>query len=193
MRDVQNDGELMLSTAEARPLNINALVEHSLMEVLRQGVHSEARVFVDLDTTLPRLFVLQQPVQDALRRALVLCLQAAELSVVVVRTLAASEMAVVSIERCSRRRYETIDLRCRRPKTWHEVGSINDLDLLVGQQVLRALGGRLWLLRRPNELRAQFELPLVTQGYEQSAIDRAGPVQEAELQRFVGIVVGRAD
>jgi hypothetical protein len=166
-------GALLLNAAEARPYNINALVEQSLSEVLPRQPDSATRVFVDLDITLPRLPLLIDPFRHALSKALELCLQVDEPSAVVVRTAAQADIAVVSIERhplC----YSSLRRRRRRhSRIWHDLGTMGDLDLLVGQQVLRALGGRLWLIRGKQELRAVFELPLANQSQAQPAL---GPV-----------------
>ncbi len=153
--------------AELHDLNqiVLAAVEDALPLCLALGV----RMVLQQDPRLPVVPMLLRPIEDALDSAIDLCLDG-ERGVVRVFTQALPDRAVTVVERScgsaqDERRGGGGARRRAAPgeghfaESWIEVGTLGQVELLVGERTARALGGRLRVERRRDDLRFRLELP----------------------------------
>lgn len=119
------------------------------------------RIQLQLDMRIPKVPMLIQPIQDSLIAALELCLDgtACELRI---RTRATGNRVIATLERhCG-----TTDGRMglkqatnKKNPPWLDTQLGGHLELLVGECATRALGGKLRLQRRDEDVRLWLELP----------------------------------
>jgi hypothetical protein len=140
----------ILTPDQAELHDLNRVVWSAVEGVLPICRALGVRLLLEQDPRLPAVPMLVRPIEDALDAALDLCL--AEGSVVRVRTRACTDRAVTTVERwCAS--------RGRRLAHWCDAGAMGQVELMVGDRAARALGGRLRILRRADDLRFRLELP----------------------------------
>ena len=120
------------------------------------------RVVLQLEQSLPPVQMLVQPTEEALVVALELCL-AGDLDILRVHSRVCKDRAVLTLERLLAPRYGVARayMEERSGVQWIEAGSMGRVELLVGGQTTRALGGRMSIQHREGDLRLWLELPIL--------------------------------
>ena len=120
------------------------------------------RVILQLERLLPPVQMLVQPTEEALAVALDICL-AGDLDILRVHTRVCKDRAVLTLERLLSPRYGLAQTypEHRSEVHWVEAGSMGRVELLVGDQTTRALGGRMSIQHRDGDLRLWMELPIL--------------------------------
>lgn len=147
----------------ARLCDLNELVERTLFDMLPRFAEREMAVVAELDLFVPPVPLLAEPFCAALRRALAICVDGggpgSYLRARIVLDRFHVTVGLQCLPRARVSRLERMRIRSARPQLWYEVGAAGDVDLLVGAQVLRALGGSLRVYRNSEGLKVAFALP----------------------------------
>jgi hypothetical protein len=141
----------VLTPDQAELHDLNRVVWSAVEGVLPICRALWVRLVLQQDPRLPAVPMLVRPIEDALDAALDLCL--AKGSLVRVRTRACTDRAVTTVERWRSSRGD------RQMMGWSDAGAMGQVELMVGDRAARALGGRLRILRRADDLRFRLELP----------------------------------
>ena len=153
----------VLSVEMAELHNINDLVTRVVEQARPLWQALGIRVRLQLDELLPPVQMLVQPTEEALTVALDLCL-AGDLDTLRVHTRVCKDRAVLTLERLLAPRREPGSLVWDKPVelAWRDAGSMGRVELVVGDRTTRALGGRMSIQHRQNDLRLWLELPILS-------------------------------
>jgi len=142
----------VLTPDQAELYDLNRIVWSAVESVLPLCQAMSVRLVLEQDPRLPAVPMLIRPIEDALDAVLDLCLEKG--SVVRVRTRACTDRAVTTVER-----WRASRTRDRRSTCWFDAGTMGQVELIVGDRAARALGGRIRIMRRADDLRFRLELP----------------------------------
>lgn len=150
----------ILTPDQAELHDLNLLILSVVDEALPLSRALGIRAALQLDPRLPQVPMLVRPLEDALAAGLDLCLDAT-VSLLRVKTHIRRDRAVATFESlCHSDAFDAghwdLDM------SWQEAGAMGQVELMIGESASRALGGRLLLQRRAQEIRLSLELPITS-------------------------------
>jgi|GEM_PF-5247915 hypothetical protein len=139
---------------------------NDLVAKLVRGAEDKARevdvpILLAQDLRLPSVPMLVTPIEEALAAALDICLSANDVELVRVQTSSWRSRAVVVVDRRTKTR--------PGQSWWREAGAMGQVALMVGVSTSQALGGRMRVLHRGDDLRTWLELPISGRPHRGSA------------------------
>lgn len=175
----------VFSAEYAEPHDLNRIVAATLFEVNPLCQALNLPVYIQYDWRLPPVPMLIEPIRDTISAMLDICIDpdlAASCSIRV-QTSAWRDRALCVVERQS---------NSISPANWRDVGALGRLELMVGVQTSRALGGCLRVMRREEDLRLWLELPLVNRpNGSLSTRYPATPTQDKKVGYFLELPTSR--
>lgn len=146
---------------EATLHDLNHLVSKLVRSVEAKAREVDVPILLAQDHRLPSVPMLVRPIEEALAAVMDLCLDADDVELVRVQTSAWRSRAVVVVDRRT---------KTRPGQTWwREAGAMGRVALMVGVSTSQALGGRMRLLHRGDDLRTWLELPISGRPHRGSA------------------------
>lgn len=161
----------------AQPHDLNRLVADVVLDTWTRWPVEEVPVSVHCDRHLPPVRMLVGPLRELLACLLDLSLETPGHGNVTVTTGVSSRSAVVTVKRTNP--------GAAGPWRTLLVQRVGRVELLVGERMLRALGGHLRLRRCPDGLHAEMALPLDAPqpSRQRPALSAIGEVQRATTPR----------
>ncbi|MFH1132614.1 MAG: hypothetical protein V1754_14865 [Pseudomonadota bacterium] len=153
----------VLSYEEAELHDLNQLVAEVVRDATPLAEDRGVRISLIQDMRLPSVAMLVEPIREALAVAIEICLATEHLKTLKVRTLARGNRAVAIVDRV------TDD--ASQHACWRDAGPMGRVDLMVGESTSRALGGRMRILHRGDDLRAWLELPMAERTHHGTLAD----------------------
>ena len=144
----------LISVDEARLHDLNLLVSRAVADALPLCRQLGIPVRLRQATHLPAVRLLPEPIEYMLAGLIDLCLDDEAVLALGVSTRAEVDRVIIGIERRLIGSIGSVAL-------WHDVPLNAHLELLVGAQTLRAMGGRLVARYRERELWARIEIPRI--------------------------------
>jgi hypothetical protein len=174
----------ILSPDQAELHDINQIVWSVVKEALPLCRALGVRLLLQQDPRLPAVPMLVRPIEDTLIAAFDMCLED-EVQLIRVKTAHCRNRAITIVERLGREAEEL----GRRPglaaAEWCTIGPGSHVELLVGDRTTRALGGRLRIQRRADDLRFSLELPCFERPEQGHLVgERAAPQPPRGKYRF---------
>lgn len=142
----------LLGPEHAQLYDLNRVVSTAVAEAapICQSLGVRVRLWQAID--LPRVPLLLEPLQHMMAGLIDLCLDDEDASSLELRTASELDRVVAQIDRYPR-------VRVPDPqRTWTELPLGARLELIVGAQAVRMLGGRMIIRHRGSELQARIEL-----------------------------------
>jgi hypothetical protein len=137
---------------QARLGDLNAVVAQVVAEALPVCRALGVRLRVWQTADMPRVPLLVEPLQHTLAGLIDLCLDDDDVHTLELRTWSELDCVVVGVER-------RVLSNAAATSVWREVNAGDRVELLVGAQALRALGGALSMRSRGHELVCRIEVP----------------------------------
>jgi hypothetical protein len=143
----------VLTAENATLCDVNRLVEQVVADALPICRDLGVPVRLLQAVNLPRVRMLIRPIEHTLAGLVDLCLDEADVAGLMLTTSAELDRVVVQIER-------RIGSDGDGSLTWRELRLGPRLEFVVGAQALRAVGGRMVVRQRANQIVARVELPV---------------------------------
>lgn len=175
----------VLTPDQAEFHDLNRIVWSAVADAMPLCQATGVRLVVELERRLPSIPLLVRPIEDMVSAAMDLCLDG-QSKVLRVATRLRSTSALTIIERSCR-----VEAESQAPAEpaaealqgeWFDVGSMGQVELMVGELASRALGGRLKIRRRADDLRFLLELP--SSGEHLFGLVSGGPPQRRPALRL---------
>lgn len=152
----------VLSPEQAEIYDLNQLVYTVVEEALPLCNALGIRPVLQQDPRLPAVPLLISPIEDILSTALDLCLDE-DTHFLRIKTRAGRSRAVTTVERWCRSASQStnyFNIGSNNNKfEWCDTGPMGHVEFIIGERMMRALGGKLRIQRRGKDLRFCLELP----------------------------------
>ncbi len=154
---------LTIDQVEFYDLNqlIISVIQNALPACQQYGV----KVILQQDPCLPLVPIFVKPLEDAFAVALDMCI-GKDVGMLKIVTRVERDRVVAILERWTKapisddweaQNFSDADLSFG----WTDVGTMGQVELMVGDRTTRALGGRMVIMRRESDLRMRVELPVM--------------------------------
>lgn len=181
----------VLTVDQAELHDLNRIIFSVIEDVMPLCESLGVPLQLDMDPRVPAVPMLARPIQDALAAALDLCLEC-ENAILHVRTQVLRNRAVATVQHCAASR-TLPDIRDDGSGEWpiapgwHAAGTLDPVELIIGDRATRALGGRLLLHRAGDEMRLWLELPTNERPIQGWQVDSREPNRPSALEESLNL------